>query len=95
MPHLIAFYQRVRPGGPGWLPVAAAAGRGIASRESLPRLWMDWAAGCVLVYGIPFGVGSLFFGSTDLAYGLLLGAMLAGAWLYKDLTTRGCGHAIR
>ena len=60
MPHLIAFYRRVRPGGPGWATVAAAAGAETAGRESLPRLWLDWAAGCVLVYGILFGVGGLF-----------------------------------
>ena len=95
MAHLIAFYWRVQPGGPGWSPVAAAAGTRIASRESLLRLWLDWAAGCVLVYGVLFGVGGLLFGSTARAYGTLLGAMLAGAWLYRDLTTRAWEDAVR
>ena len=89
MPHLIAFYRRVRPGGPGWATVAAAAGAGTAGRESLPRLWLDWAAGCVLVYGILFGVGGLLIGSPARAGVTLLGGILACSWLYRDLTTRG------
>jgi len=88
MPHLTAFYRRVRPAGPGWQPVAAAAGADTTNHESLPRLWLDWAAGCVLVYGILVGVGGILFGSAALAGGTLLGAMLAGAWLYRDLTTQ-------
>ena len=93
MPHLIAFYRRVRPGGPGWSVVAAAAGAETTSREPLPRLWLDWAAGCVLVYGVLFGVGGLLFGAPARAGGTLLGAMLSGLWLYRDLTTRGWGTA--
>ena len=95
MPHLIAFYRRVRPGGPGWAAVAVAAGAETAGRESLPRLWVDWAVGCLLVYGILFGVGELLFGSPARAVATLLGAVLAGTWLYRDLTTRGWGLASR
>ena len=73
----------------GWATVAVAAGAETAGRESLPRLWLDWAAGCVLVYGILFGVGGLLFGSPARAGATLLGGILAGSWLYRDLTTRG------
>ena len=83
MPHLIAFYRRVNPGGPGWSPVAAAAGAETTDRESLPRLWLDWAAGCILVYGILFGIGAFLFGSPARAGATLFGALLAGAWLYR------------
>ena len=95
MPHLIAFYRRVRPGGPGWATVAAVAGAEATGRESLPRLWLDWATGCVLVYGILFGVGGLLFGSPARAGATLFGAILAGAWLYRDLTTRRWGVTSR
>ena len=93
--HLTAFYRRVRPAGPGWQPVAAAAGAHTANQDSLSRLWLDWAAGCVFVYGILFGMGGLLFGSTARAGGTLLGAMLAGIWLYRDLTTREWGFSAR
>ena len=89
MSHLIVFYRRVRPGGPGWRPVATAAGADVTADTSLFRLWLDWAAGCVLVYGVLFGVGDFLFGSPTRASGTLLAAMLAGAWLYRDVTRHG------
>ena len=89
MSHLIVFYRRVRPGGPGWRPVATAAGADVTADTSLLRLWLDWAAGCVLVYGVLFGVGDFLFGSPTRGTGTLLAAMLAGAWMYRDVTRRG------
>lgn len=103
MAHLAAFYRRVQPAGPGWAPVAAAVAAtdsadsadsaDVPPHESLTRLWLKWAAGCVLIYGILFGVGGLLFGSMAQAGVNLLGATLAGAWLYRSLTTRGWGVA--
>lgn len=88
MSHLTVFYQRVRPAGPGWSPVAKAAGADVTTDDSLLPLWLNWAAGCVLVYGVLFGVGDYLFGSATRASGTLLAAMLAGAWLYRDVTRR-------
>ena len=87
MTHLIAFYRRVRPGGPGWRYVATHAGE--PSPEPLGGLFLDWIAGCVFVYGTLFAGGAMLFGTAgELAVWLML-AGIAGGWLYRDLTRRG------
>jgi hypothetical protein len=87
MAHLAAFYRRVHPGGPGWRRVAAAVGD--AEPAPLAGLALDWAAGCALVYGTLFGVGSALFWSAGAALGWLVIAAVAGVWLYRDLGRRG------
>jgi SSS family solute:Na+ symporter len=55
---LVAFYQRVRPAGPGWRAIAAEAGAeegGVG--ESLGMQFYNWVLGCVLIYASLFGIG--------------------------------------
>ena len=86
MAHLVAFYRRVTPGGPGWRPVAAAAN---APRpDSLRGPLLDWIAGGLVVYGVLFGTGGALFGSsagTVLPLGL---AMTASLWLWRSQSAR-------
>ena len=84
---LIAFYRRVRPGGPGWTRIAAAAGG--PPPEAIGGLVLDWIAGVVLVYATLFGVGTLILRSA--ANSLIYFAVAAGAALliYRDLSRRG------
>jgi hypothetical protein len=85
---LVAFYRRTRPSRLGWGPVAAQAPEVQASADGLANL-LDWVAGCVLVYGVLFGVGKLLLQET-LPGVLLLGlAAVAGAVIYRDLSRRG------
>lgn len=59
---LTAFYERVRPGGPGWAPVRSAMGiEGVP--EPIAPLAVDWALGIALVYGSLFCIGRLIFGN--------------------------------
>ncbi|MCI0335670.1 MAG: hypothetical protein L0228_20875 [Planctomycetes bacterium] len=58
---LVDFYRRVRPAGPGWQPVALAAGGAVAPRESLSLQFVNWIAGCALVYSSLFCIGNLIF----------------------------------
>ena len=58
---LLHFYQRVRPGGPGWKPIAAKASRSDAPSESLGMQFYNWILGCVLIYATLFGIGKLIF----------------------------------
>src|SRR5690606_23099643 len=53
---LAAFYERVRPSGPGWRAVAERTGQP-ALGPPLPVRARDWVLGCVLVYASLFGVG--------------------------------------
>jgi Na+/proline symporter len=58
---LLHFYQRVRPGGPGWKPIAANASHSDAPSESLGMQFYNWILGCVLIYATLFGIGKLIF----------------------------------
>ncbi len=60
------FYERVRPAGNGWGPIARLVPGG--SEDRLGIALLDWVAGLGLVYGTLFGIGRLVLG--DLAQGL-------------------------
>jgi Na+/proline symporter len=85
---LDTFFQRVRPGGPGWKQVALR-NPSVKPDSGLLPLAMDWIAGVVLVYMTLFGVGHLLLGSYLNAI-LCLGLAAAAAWfIYWDLNKRG------
>ena len=87
--HLLAFYQRVRPGGPGWTAVAGerarAEGPGLATLAGI----VGFAAA---VYGVLLGVGSALLGSWTSAgaYGLMavVGTVVAGRAVVRETATR-------
>jgi hypothetical protein len=81
---LIAFYERVRPGGPGWRAIAERSGV-VADGPPMPVRARDWVAGCVLVYASLFGVGKWILGQHALGVGLLLVAAACAALLARDL----------
>jgi Na+/proline symporter len=85
---LTSFYRRTRPSRTGWAPIAALAPDVKVTSSGLANL-LDWVAGCVLVYGVLFGVGKLLLHET--APGLLLLGLAAvgGFVIYRDLTKRG------
>ncbi len=85
---LLAFYRRVRPSAALWGEIPALATDVVPARDGLRNL-LDWAAGCVLVYAILFGVGKILFGETALGVSLLALAAAAGGVIYRDLERRG------
>jgi Na+/proline symporter len=81
---LDSFYQRVRPGGPGWAVVSTRLGYG---REEIPGgalAWTNWIAGIVAVYASLFGIGRLVFGHTTAGLVMLGVAALAFAWIARS-----------
>jgi Na+/proline symporter len=84
--HLVAFYRRARPDGPGWKPIAKKAGM-----RGGPVRWLllDWFAGCVLVYSTLFGIGALIFARYTSAIVWLSAAVIATAIIWRDLSRRG------
>ncbi|MFN3597524.1 MAG: sodium:solute symporter family protein [Rubricoccaceae bacterium] len=72
---LDAFYRRVRPGGPGWRPLAARH-PDVPADRGLGLLALRWLAGCALVYATLFGTGYLLLGQ-PLRGALALGAAAA------------------
>jgi len=85
---LTAFYRRTRPSRSGWAPIAALAPDVKVTSSGLANL-LDWVAGCVLIYGVLFGVGKLLLHETGLGLLLLAIAALGGFVIYRDLTKRG------
>jgi hypothetical protein len=78
------FYERVRPGGPGWARISETAGYG---REPIPGgalAWTNWVAGVVAVYSFLFGIGKLVFGEWGAGLGLLTVAVIAFAWIARS-----------
>jgi Na+/proline symporter len=81
---LEAFYERVRPGGPGWLAVSTKLGYG---REPIPGgalAWTNWIAGIVAVYAALFGVGKIVFGEAVSGIVMLIIAAVAFAWIARS-----------
>ena len=80
------FYQRVRPYGPGWKPIAAPAGE-LAPRGSLRADLLSALLGCVLVYSALFGVGELLLRSAALGCALLVVAAAAAAAIARTFSS--------
>jgi Na+/proline symporter len=70
---LMRFYDRVRPSGWGWAPIARLVPGGTTDRLGIALL--DWVAGLGLVYGMLFGIGRLVLG--ELGQGLAWCALAA------------------
>ena len=86
---LESFYQRVRPGGPGWARVSARLGYG---REQIPGgklALVNWLAGIVAVYASLFGIGKIVFGEPVPGIIMLVIAAFAFAWIARALRPAG------
>jgi hypothetical protein len=90
---LVAFYRRTHPSLTGWKPVAALAPEVKPSRDGVAN-FVDWIAGCVLIYGILFGTGKLLLHETGSGLILLACGIAAGAVIYTDLSRRGWSAVI-
>jgi len=85
---LTAFYRRTRPSRTGWAPIAALAPEVKVTSSGLSNL-LDWIAGCVLIYGVLFGVGKLLLHETGTGLVLLALGLAGGFVIYRDLSRRG------
>jgi SSS family solute:Na+ symporter len=85
--HLIAFYERVRPGGPGWHRIAQRAGG--PPPEPIGGLFVDWIAGWILIYAVLFGIGSMVLGSMGISVMCFAIAALCAFVITRDLSRRG------
>lgn len=85
---LDAFFRKVRPGGPGWKPVAARH-PDVQPDQNLGTLIFNWIIGSLFVYAVLFGVGHLLLGSLITGLGCLAGGVVAAALLYANLRHHG------
>ncbi|OGC08887.1 sodium:proline symporter [candidate division KSB1 bacterium RBG_16_48_16] len=84
---LVAFYEKVHPGGPGWRRIAAACPH-VKSDSAFGGLFVDWLCGIVVIYASLFGVGKLLFGDFISAALYLLVGCVAAFIIYWDLRKR-------
>ncbi|MEM0962324.1 MAG: sodium:solute symporter family protein [Bacteroidota bacterium] len=81
---LDTFYRRVRPGGPGWRPVAAR-NSDVEADSGLGRLAIQWILGSAAVYATLFGIGWLILGDTLQGAATLVVSLGAIAVLVRSL----------
>lgn len=74
--HLVAFYRKIRPDGPGWRPIAALAAETRPDR-TLARGLLCTVLGTTVVWLTLPGVGAVIFGDYGKAAGCLGGAVVA------------------
>jgi SSS family solute:Na+ symporter len=81
---LAAFYEKVRPAGPGWRRIAGAE-RTAEHRGEIPRNLLFWLLGTAFVYSLMFATGAVIFHEKSRA--LVFGALLAisGGLLFTGL----------
>ena len=89
---LVRFYRLVRPGGPGWAPVAAEAGVG-PSPDSLPQALLGWVLGCAFVYAAMFGTGSFLYGRVPQGMMWLAVFVVSGLGLLRVVPRLWAGSA--
>jgi len=85
---LISFYRRVRPYRRFWQPVARLAPE-VKAQRGASYDFLDWIAGCVLIYGALFGIGKIVLKEFTLGFLFLALAAVAGVIIYRDLSRRG------
>jgi len=65
---LIAFCQKVKPAGPGWTELRAAAGISdaeIAQENRIGSAFVGWISGCALIWSSLFAIGNFLYSSGD------------------------------
>ncbi|MFT5143544.1 MAG: SSS family solute:Na+ symporter [Rhodothermales bacterium] len=84
---LVSFYEKVRPGGPGWGPVAADADpaiRDATNRESdLGPALLATLAGAAAIYGVLFATGFFLYGRTGPAVASIVVSVVGTALLAR------------
>jgi solute:Na+ symporter, SSS family len=90
---LVAFYRRTAPSVAGWRPIASMAPDVHPRQDGMSNL-LDWVCGCVLIYGVLFGVGKLLLQETAVGAGLIGIGVAAGAIIYWDLSRRGWASVV-
>jgi Na+/proline symporter len=79
---LVQFYNKIRPAGPGWRRLRETEGLP-PSDDSLGRATLAWVLGCVLIYAMLFGTGSVIYGQGVGAVIFGVAAALSGFGLWR------------
>jgi solute:Na+ symporter, SSS family len=91
--HLVAFYRLIRPDGPGWAPIAAAAPE-VRPDGGLGRAILCAVLGTTVILLCLPGIGAVIFGELGKAALCFGGAAVAGTLMLR-LANRGASAAER
>jgi Na+/proline symporter len=72
---LIAFYEKVRPFGPGWNRIRAKSSAAVIEGDNFPLALTGWIMGVTMIWSALFTVGNILYGRTT--YALILGVIFA------------------
>ncbi|MCX6628202.1 MAG: Na+:solute symporter [Candidatus Solibacter sp.] len=72
---LLAFYEKVRPFGPGWRHIQARASAATVEGDNIPLALTGWIMGCTMIWSALFTVGNFLYGRTG--YAMILGGVFA------------------
>ncbi|HSZ55395.1 MAG TPA: sodium:solute symporter family protein [Tepidisphaeraceae bacterium] len=92
---LIAFYEKVRPAGPGWKRVRQEAGiaqSAAASGDNIPLVLLGWTSGCAAIWSSLFTVGNFLYGRIGYGIALLVVFLFSGSiliWVVNQLWSSG------
>jgi len=86
-PTLQAFYDRIRPMGPGWN--GAVTTRPANPGESVTAAFLCWFLGCAVIYAALFGTGYVLYGKLLPGIVCLVAAGVAGWGLFRALPRVG------
>ena len=70
---LLAFYEKVRPFGPGWARFRAKTGLQPAEGDNFPLAMVGWIMGVTMIWSALFTVGNVLYGRT--MYAMILGGL--------------------
>ena len=82
---LVAFVQKVKPAGPGWTALRAAAGISdaeVAQENRIGAAFLGWIAGCLVIWSSLFAIGNFLYSPGDpsrLPSALVLTGVLAAS----------------
>ena len=81
------FYRRIRPGGPGWKPIAKLC-PDVQITDSLKADFAAWIVGCIFVYSFVFGFGTALFARWKLSIIMAVICIAAGFFLWHKVLIR-------
>jgi Na+/proline symporter len=84
---LISFVQKVKPAGPGWTAIRAAAGVSdaeVATENRIGAAFVGWIAGCIVIWSSLFAIGNFLYAPGDPSR-LTSAWVLAGVCLISSL----------
>jgi len=85
---LLAFYERIHPGGRLWKPIADKLPH-VQGDTGYAQLFVDWFAGVILVLSALFGLGRIILGQAGSGFLLLVIAGVAAYVIYWHLSRIG------